>query len=204
MLSKKSKNVLIALAITLSSVLVACGDAESDETKDAVVEQEANEIDATEEDIQEEANVIDATEEDIQSQSDDIDSATLKKDMASLYGDAKECNPSDFTGDWTSDNGDITVSTQDKSSLMFSGDFMYVTADGDTPDARTGSLEGEAFFINDNVAICKLEGDYVNSGEEAYVGFILNGDSLEVVESEGFSCPMMGADVTSEGTYTKK
>ena len=201
---KRMRFINFAIVIALSSFFFACGakDDTANQDVESVEENTVSEI-MEQDDSQNEANEITPETTD-DTEIEAIDRDSLKKNMASLYEKAKStASAADFTGDWTSDIGDITISNQDENGFQVSGTFLYEVIGEDPPFARTGTLEGEALFINDNVAICKLEDDYVRPGEEAYVGFILNGDSLEVVESEGFFCTYFGMGVTSEGTYKK-
>ncbi|MBO4456186.1 MAG: hypothetical protein J5802_00555 [Butyrivibrio sp.] len=114
-------------------------------------------------------------------------------DLSNLYNEAKECqNAAKFEGEWhsgehSSFSGDIAITEQSAKGFHFSGFFNYYL--------HTGEAEGDALFVNDNVAVYK----YTES-EGEFLGFYMDGDTLHVIQKGLLG---MGLNVTAEGEYTQ-
>ncbi len=115
--------------------------------------------------------------------------------LSSLYSKKKVSEAAcDFNGEWKATNthssigGTVTITDQDNEKFSYTGDFWYYY--------HTGSDEGEAYFINENLAICQHE-----DAEDAYTVFYMSGDQL-YISSLNYDM-YMGANVSVNGEYTK-
>ena len=128
-------------------------------------------------------------------------------DFQALFEKAGALMDTRYDGEWSrteadsEDSGVIKLTRDNDFELSFEGTFLHENTQSDPPAPFTGQYSGKMVFVTQEMAIGKIDEKYTD-GEEKYVGFFWDGDSMHVVQKDQLnSC--MGNDVTSEGVYTR-
>ena len=185
------KHIVKGTLITVSSLvfLSGCGASENIR-KEAPYSEAASEISEVSSEVTSE-ETSEETEDFIEFSEAYLDDMYEKKKAVS--------NHKDFGGHWartqvhSSSSGDIEIENVNDEGFHFSGEFYYYS--------HSGEVEGDAFFISEDTAICRQFDEEDIDGEPAYIGLRITDGFLSVIES-GF-VEGLGMNVYISGTYVQ-